>query len=181
MRSLPIPDTIASLSREDLGMAVNRLEIMHKVLERLGVEVWRTLRYGNDTGTCIRTVSGTMVMVPDDPNTPYFMQASGADELKALADPVFETLYAEAMETASAAGARSALLAAADALYQEGYDAGYLAATVAARQVFEAVVVGKYGAMPEALSARIRSASLEDMARWAARMPHARHATALIT
>lgn len=162
-------------------MPIDRLTIIQKALERLGVEVWHSVRYANDTGTCLRCVSGTMVMVPDDASVPYFMQADGAEELKERVDPLFEQLMAEAVEAHAAGGARAALLSAAEDLYQEGYDAGYEAALASARGVFEAVILGKFGAMPQSLSTRIHEASFADMSRWAARIQHVRHVTALIT
>lgn len=161
-------------------MTIDRLAIMQKVLTQLGAEVWHSTRYANDTGTCLRCVTGTMVMVPDDPSRPYFLQADGAEELQAQVDPLFDVFAAEAADDINAGGPRAALLAAADALHEQGYEAGYEAALVMARDVFEKVVLGKYGALPPAVSSRIHQASFADLARWAERMAHVQHATALI-
>ena len=87
-----------------------------------------------------------------------------------------EEIMAVARHKAEVALAPSAV----DAIHREGYDAGYQAALEQARAVFEKVVLAKYGAMPPALSARIAQASFADMERWVARMPSARHVTALI-
>jgi len=146
-------------------MTIDRAKIMQTALDELGVKVWQSIRYANDSGTCLRCATGTMVMVPDDPGEPYFFQADGAEELKARVEPVFERLADEAAGALIAGGARASLLAAGDALFQEGYDAGYEAALTEARVVFEKLVLGKYGALPPALSARIHQASFTDMAR----------------
>jgi hypothetical protein len=161
-------------------MTMDRSKIMQRALEELGVEVWTSTRYANDSGTCMRCVTGTLVMVPDDPGKPHFFQADGAEELEARVNPVFERLADEAAGALRAGGPRAALLAAGDALFQEGYESGYEAALNEARVVFEKVVLGKFGALPPALSVRIQQASFADMAHWADRIAQVRHATALI-
>lgn len=157
-----------------------RAEVMRRALAEVGVEVWHTTRYANDSGTCLRCVTGTMVMVPDDESRSCLFQADGADELRARVEPVFERLLAEAAETLLASGPRAALLAAGDALRREGYDAGYQAALDQAREVFEALMIARFGALPPAVSDRIRQASFADMHRWAQRAASVRHVTALV-
>lgn len=161
-------------------MTPDRAAIMRMALDEVGVEVGQHTRYANDTGTCLRCTTGTMVMVPDDASQPYFTQASGAEALQARLDPVFDRLWREAAETQVHRSARDALAAAGDALFHEGFDAGYQAALGEARKVFGRMIVAKFGAVPPSVSMRIQLASFDDMARWAARLSSVRHVTAVI-
>jgi len=159
-------------------MQFDRTPIIVDGLKALGVGVGRSTRYANDTGTCLWCANGALVMVPDDPEKPWFCQAKGADELLEQLTPLVEPRLAKAAADAAVAAdaiasniasmtsGQRALIQLGDQLRQEGYEE----ALVESREMFAAIMRGKFGSLPPPVEQRIRRADFSQLHRWSKRL-----------
>lgn len=159
-------------------MHFDRAAIIVDALTELSVGVGRSTRYANDTGTCLWCANGALVMVPDDPEQPWFCQAKGADELAERLTPVVEprlakatadaTIAADAIasDRASMSPGQRALLQLGDQIRQEGFDE----ALAESRQMFAAIMRGRFGSLPPLVERRIQTADFYLLHRWSTRL-----------
>lgn len=159
-------------------MASDRATLILGVLEELGVDVWRSTRYANNTGTCMWCSTGALVMVPDSDKLEWFAQAEGAEELQARMAPLVEARLTEAatqpygvlatdlqVDGASSPALR-ALVGLGEQLRREGYDE----ALGEARTMFVGIMRSKFGPLPPIIEHRIQSADFGQLQRWSERI-----------